>query len=379
MQFKVMHPLRGGGKALLQTWLADADIQINGTRPWDLVVHQPRFYGRVLRGGSLGVGESYMDGDWDSAQLDRLLTCALGARLDARLPTLAEHWLALRSWIINRQTVRRAFRVGEVHYDVGDDVYRAMLDPLMIYTCGYWPKATNLAAAQIAKLDLVGRKLGLQPGMRVLDIGCGWGGAAAYLSTQFGVKVVGVTVSRNQAQTARERTRGLDVEICFADYRALGGQFDRIYSLGMFEHVGPRNYASYCATVRSLLVPDGLFLLHTIGNRIPRPANDPWIEKYIFPNSYVPARSQLAAALEPCFVVEDWHSFGPDYDRTLMARLGNFDAAWPRLAPHYGERFWRMWRYWLAVSAASFRVRDLDLWQVLLSPHGVPGGVPAVR
>ena len=363
----------------LRDRLAAADIRVNGDRPWDLQVHRERVYARALLGGSLGVGESYMDGDWDCAQLDELLFRAMRARVDARLSTVPERWLGLKSWLMNRQAVRRAFRVGEVHYDVGDDVYRAMLDPRMVYTCGYWAEADTLAAAQEAKLDLVARKLRLQSGMRVLDVGCGWGGAGAYLSNRYGVHVLGVTVSRNQALVCQTHSLNANFEVRLQDYRGLTGRFDRIYSLGMFEHVGRRNYAQYFDVIRHLLLPDGLFLMHTIGHRTPRPGNDPWIEKYIFPNSYIPAQSEVAKALEPRFVVEDWHDFGPDYDRTLMAWWANFERAWPSLVGRYGERFGRMWRYWLTVSAASFRSRDLHLWQVLLSPNGVVGGLAEQR
>lgn len=364
---------------MVRQWLRDAGIEINGGRPWDLEVHHPRLYGRILRGGSLAVGESYMDGDWDATRLDQLLYRALRSQIDTRLSRIPEHWLALKSWLMNRQTVSRAFHVGQVHYDVGDDVYQAMLDPRLIYTCGYWAKAGTLAEAQEAKLDLVARKLGLQPGMRVLDIGCGWGGAGRYLAQRYGVSITGITISQHQLECCHQQAQGVDFDVRLQDYRALNGQFDRIYSLGMFEHVGVSNYGQYFDVVRRLLAPDGLFLLHTIGARCPRASNDPWIERYIFPNSYVPSRAQLAAAFETRCVVEDWHAFGPDYDRTLMAWLANFERAWPALAARYGERFGRMWRYWLSASAASFRARELDLWQVLLSPNGVPGGLSEQR
>jgi len=379
MSVQAMNLWRWRPSDVIQHWLEEADIRIRGTRPWDLQVHRPRVFPRVLTGGSLAVGESYMDGDWDAQRLDQLLAKALRARIDRQMATLPERWLSLKSWVVNRQSIRRAFDVGARHYDVGDDVYQAMLDPRMIYTCGYWAEAQTLAEAQDAKLDLVARKLRLAPGMRVLDIGCGWGGAAAYFAERHGVEVVGVTVSKNQAIAGRQRSQGLAVDIQYQDYRSLTGSFDRIYSLGMFEHVGVKNYAEYFQIVRRLLARDGLFLLHTIGNRMVRACNDPWIERYIFPNSYIPARSEIAVALEPHFVVEDWHDFGPDYDRTLMAWLDRFDGHWPELAARYDERFRRMWRYWLAVSAASFRVRDLHLWQVLLSRDGVPGGLAEIR
>jgi len=370
---------RWSARTLLTGWLNSADIRVGGDRPWDLKVNDPRLFSRILAGGSLAVGEAYMDGWWDARSVDALMTRALRGGVDRRLPRLFEGWLALKNRLTNLQQGSGAFRVGNVHYDVGDDLYERMLDPRMIYTCGYWAHAHDVAAAQEAKLDLVGRKLRLEPGMRVLDIGCGWGGAAAYLADKFGVKVVGVTISRNQERAARNKCARRDVEIRFQDYRDVTGVFDRVYSLGMFEHVGIRNYEAYFAKAASLLRSDGLFLLHTIGNRYSRQSNDPWIEKYIFPNSQVPSHAQIARAVEREFVVEDWHEFGPDYDRTLMAWRNNFEQAWPTLAPRYGERFHRMWHYWLSVSAASFRARELHLWQVLLSPSGVPGGLAEVR
>jgi cyclopropane-fatty-acyl-phospholipid synthase len=169
------------------------------------------------------------------------------------------------------------------------------------------------------------------------------------------------------------------VTVRLADYRDVDGKFDRIFSLGMFEHVGARNYRTYFRKVRELLAPDGLFLLHTIGSNVSANVTDPWIERYIFPNSMLPSMAQITRALEQRWLIEDWHSFGADYDRTLMAWLGRFDAGWPALAARYGERFRRMWRYYLSVSAASFRVRRNQLWQFVLSPSGIPGGYPEIR
>lgn len=215
--------------------------------------------------------------------------------------------------------------------------------------------------------------------MHVLDIGCGWGGAAQFAAERYGVTVTGVTVSKNQAATAAERCRKLPVKILLQDYRSLGGKFDRIYSIGMFEHVGLRNYRTYFKHARRLLADDGLFLLHTIGSNTSERANDPWIERYIFPNSLLPSMKQIARALERRFVVEDWHSFGPDYDRTLMSWHERFRAGWPQLAAKYGDRFRRMWDFWLLSSAAAFRSRRTQLWQILLSTRGVVGGLEEVR
>lgn len=359
--------------------LSTADITIDGGRPWDVRIHDDRVYRRILAQGSVGVGESYMDAWWDCDSLDELLARAFRARVDRRLSSLKVMLTAVRAKLVNPQTRRRAWIVGEQHYDIGDDLYSGMLDRRMIYSCAYWPRASTLDEAQEAKLDLVCRKLGLQPGMRVLDIGCGWGGAAQFAAERYGVHVTGVTVSRNQADAARVRTQGLPVEVILDDYRNVSGQFDRIFSLGMFEHVGVRNYRTYFTKARELLAPDGLFLLHTIGGNRSRVVTDPWIERYIFPNSVLPSMTQIARAAEDLWVIEDWHNFGQDYDRTLLAWTENFQRAWPQLADRYGERFHRMWNFYLLSSAGAFRARKSQLWQLVLSRSGVPGGYSAVR
>jgi cyclopropane-fatty-acyl-phospholipid synthase len=307
-----------------------------------------------------------------------MLTRVLRSNIEAHLRSPRALRLALSARLLNMQSARRAYLVGERHYDLGDDLYELMLDPRMIYSCAYFERADNLNAAQEAKLDLVARKIGVQPGMRVLDIGCGWGGAAQFMA-QRGASVIGVTVSRNQLQAAQKRCAGLNVDVRQQDYRSLTGSFDAIYSLGMFEHVGVRNYRTYLDKARELLRPDGLFLLHTIGNNESSVATDPWIDKYIFPNGQLPSLAQITQAAEGLWVIEDIHSFGVYYDRTLLAWSANFERAWPQLAARYGERFRRMWHFWLMSSAASFRARKTQLWQIVLSPAGVPGGYRAVR
>jgi len=359
--------------------LARAGIAIDGSAPWDIRVHDQRMFRHVLAQGSLGAGESYMDGWWDCARLDEMMRRVFEARLDFELPSLRQVLAGLSARLFNPQTPRRAFKVGERHYDIGDDLYRRMLDPRMIYSCGYWREAQDLDAAQEAKLDLVCRKLGLESGMQVLDIGCGWGGAAQFAAQRYGVEVTGITVSENQAEAARDRCRGLPVRILLEDYRSMSGRFDRIFSLGMFEHVGVRNYRKYFETVRRLLTDDGLFLLHTIGCNASVSANDPWVERYIFPNSMLPSMAQITHAAEGQWVIEDWHGFGVDYDRTLMAWYDNFELRWHEICAQYGERFRRMWHFWLLGSAASFRARRNQLWHVVLSPHGVAGGYREVR
>jgi cyclopropane-fatty-acyl-phospholipid synthase len=359
--------------------LEHAGIHIDGIESTDLRVHDERLYSRVFAHGSLGLGESYMDGWWDAGDVPGMFTRMLRAQLDEEMKTLDTLIAHLKARFINLQRGENAFEIGRVHYDLGNDLFQAMLGKRLVYSCGYWAQATNLDDAQVAKLDLICRKLRLKPGQRVLDIGCGWGEALKYAAEHYGVEGVGITVSQEQAEFGRELCAGLPINIRLQDYRELNEPFDAIFSVGMFEHVGPLNYRTYFETVRRCLREDGLFLLHTIGNNSSPSRPDPWIEKYIFPNSVIPASSQVTEALQGLFVMEDWHNFGADYDLTLTAWRANFDAAWPRLSARYDERFRRMWHFYLSVSAAVFRSRRDQLWQLTLSPHGVPGGYRVPR
>jgi cyclopropane-fatty-acyl-phospholipid synthase len=364
--------------------LAEADVQVGGTRPWDIQVHDPHFHARVLGQGSLGLGESYMDGWWDSPLLDGLLARLLQARLEERVHGAGELWDALRARLFNLQTRQRSGEVGRRHYDLGNDLYAAMLGKRMVYSCGYWTQPDgsvleNLDLAQEAKLDLVCRKLQLKPGMRVLDIGCGWGEALKYAAEHYGVHGVGVTISREQADYARTLCAGLPIEVRLQDYREVDDAFDVVFSIGMFEHVGVKNYRAYLEVVRRCLPPGGLFLLHTIGGNRSVTHTDPWIGRYIFPNSMLPSAAQIAHAVEGMLVMEDWHNFGTDYDLTLQAWRDNVERAWPMLDARYDERFRRMWRFYLAASMATFRIRHSQLWQVVLSNGGVTGGYVAAR
>ncbi|MBN7134743.1 cyclopropane-fatty-acyl-phospholipid synthase [Lysobacter enzymogenes] len=368
--------------------LEQADIRIGGDRPWDLQVEDESFYPRVIAQGSLGLGETYMDGVWRAQSLDGLLERLMRAHVDEQVHGWAAILDGLRAHLINLQSHRRSFTVGERHYDLGNDLYRAMLGQRLVYSCGYWRDRNgaplrDLDAAQEAKLDLVCRKLGLKPGMRVLDIGCGWGEALKFAAERYGIVGVGVTVSHEQAEFARELCAGLPVEIRLQDYRDLDQRFDRIFSLGMFEHVGVKNYSAYFDVALRCLdrasEGGGLFLLHTIGGNKSVSHTDPWIAKYIFPNSMLPSARQIAEHVENRFVIEDWHNFGADYDLTLQAWRANVEAAWDRLDARYDERFRRMWRFYLAASMATFRTRHAQLWQLVLSPEGVPGGYVAPR
>jgi cyclopropane-fatty-acyl-phospholipid synthase len=368
----------GSAERTVAAHLASCGLAVDGPAPEDPQVHDARFFRRVLAQGSLGLGESYMEGWWDARSLDGFLVRLLSGRADERVVTWQDVVTHLRARFLDLQNLRRAPAVARRHYDIGNDLFAAMLGRRLVYSCAYWRTATTLDAAQEAKLDLVCRKLRLERGMRVLDIGCGWGEALQYAATHYGVSGVGLTLSVEQARHAAALCRDLPVEIRVQDYRQVDEPFDAVFSIGMFEHVGEKHYREYVDVVRRCLRPDGLSVLHTIGRNEPPDRPDAWISRYIFPNSQVPAASQVATALESRFVVEDWHNFGTDYDLTLRAWRDNVERAWPRL-PAYGETFRRMWRYYLAASMAAFRTRRCQLWQLVLSPRGVPGGYVAPR
>ncbi|MDP2244215.1 cyclopropane fatty acyl phospholipid synthase [Pseudomonas sp.] len=371
-----IHRARGKIEHLLER----AGIGLNGSQPWDVRVLDPRAYPRILSQGNLGLGETYMDGWWECEQLDEFIHRALRANLEAQVSvSWQEAWQLLSGLLANLQSKARAYMVGERHYDLGNQLYQCMLDSRMTYTCGYWRNAADLEQAQANKLDLVCRKIGLQPGDRVLDIGCGWGSFAEFAARNYAAEVVGITISREQAELARQRCSGLPVDIRLQDYRDLRETFDHIVSLGMFEHVGWKNYRTYMQVVQRCLRDKGLFLLHSIGANQSGLHSDAWINRHIFPNGGLPSIAQIGKAIEPDWVMEDWHNFGADYDLTLMAWYANFEQHWAELAPHYDQRFYRMWRYYLLTCAGAFRARNLQLWQIVLSKGGVADGYRSLR
>lgn len=362
-------------KKFIGELLLSAGVSPNGSEVWDIQIHNEDFYTRVFNKGSLGLGESYMEGWWDCPSLDQFFDRILTADLERQL--LLNKWLWPKLLLLkslNFQTKKGALAVGVKHYDLGNDLFQSMLDQRMNYTCGYWANARDLDAAQLNKLELTCQKLMLKPGMRVLDIGCGFGALAKYAAENYGVHVVGITISKEQCQYAQQNCAGLPVEIRFQDYRDVQETFDRIVSLGMFEHVGYLNYRTYMQKICDCLHEDGLFLLHTIGSRTTNTTYDPWINKYIFPNGILPSMLQISQASEGLLIMENWANFGAYYDNTLMAWEANFERNWVHLKTQYDETFYRMWRYYLLACAGSFRARCTQLWQVVFSKQGVRGG-----
>ena len=363
-------------KKVVQKILEPPDVQINGNRPWDIRIHNPNFYERVLSGGSLALGESYMDGWWDCDAIDQFFERILEDRLHKKVKVNAIRflWVKLKAKIINAQKRSKAFVIGEWHYDIGNNLFSILLDKRLNYSCGYWEKAKTLDNAQEEKLDLICRKMELRPGMKILDIGCGWGGFVKYAAEKYGANIHGITVSNEQLKFANKFCQGLDVIIELKDYRALKEKFDRIVSIGMFEHVGFKNYRTFMKIVHQCIEADGLFLLHTIAGNTSANSTDSWLNKYIFPNSLIPSAKQITTAAEGLFLIEDWHSFGQYYDKTLMAWYNNFTKNWTKIKDKYDDRFYRMWTYYLLLSAGCFRSRRNQLWQIVFSKKGIKGG-----
>ena len=368
-------------QSLVKELLSLANIEINGSNPWDIQVHDERFYKRAVTEVELGLGESYMDNWWDVEKLDEMIYRIIRADLQNKVKHNLKVALQLAGfYIINMQARRRAFIIGERHYDLGNDLFQNMLDKRMNYSCGYWKNATTLDEAQENKLDLICKKLYLKPGMKVLDIGCGWGAFGKYAAEKYGVEVVGLTVSKEQVALGKELCKGLPVEFRLQDYREINEKFDRIVSVGMIEHVGYKNYKEYFQIAERNLERDGLFLLHTIGEVRSTKNTDAWTHKYIFPNGMLPSIAQLGKAIEGIFVMEDWHNIGADYDKTLMVWFDNFNNSWDKIKDKYSERFYRMWKYFLLSSAGAFRARKKEqLWQIVLSKNGVLDGYNPVR
>jgi cyclopropane-fatty-acyl-phospholipid synthase len=367
-------------KGIVQEILSSAGITLNGDRPWDIQVRDERFYQRVLRDGSLGLGESYVDGWWECEHLDEFFAKIMPTQPKDKIK---KNWRLrcqiLGALILNGGRRSTAFQIGERHYDSGNEIFKHMLDKRMVYSCAYWKYAKTLDDAQEDKLELICRKLGLKAGDRVLDVGCGWGSFAKYAAENYKVEVVGITVSKEQVSLGRELCRGLPVEIRLQDYRDMNERFDHIVSVGMLEHVGYKNYRTYMERVHTCLRDDGLFLLHTIGDNVSCVSVDPWLAEYIFPNSLIPSMKQITAAVEGLFIVEDLHNIGFNYDATLTSWFNNFDHNWVKLKGLYDQRFYRLWKYYLLSSAGTFRSRCLQVWQILLSKKGISGGYDSIR
>ncbi|MFT5260149.1 MAG: cyclopropane-fatty-acyl-phospholipid synthase [Saprospiraceae bacterium] len=358
--------------------LNEAGVAVNETGPQALQVHNSRFYKAVALNGSLGFAESYVDGDWSCDSLDQLINALL--RNGVRTGGMKDFKNRVRAQLLNMQSVMRSNRVAQTHYDVDTQVFEWMLDPYLQYTCGYWKGQNNLNDAQTAKMDLVINKLRLKAGDTLLDIGCGWGGFAKYAAEVRGLTVKGISISRSQLAYAEKQCVGLDCEFKFGDYRYLDKiypqKFDAISIIGVTEHIGHKNFEALYRVMNERLKEGGLVLQHTIAHMKSKVCADPFIDKYIFPGGTIPSMQQLSKAMQNYFVAEDVHNFGADYDTTLMAWSRKFELAREQIEanPELGERFYKVWHYYLLSCAGMFRARRAQLLQFVLSPKGVMGG-----
>jgi len=360
-------------KQVVDSLLALADIKVGGSNPWDIKIYDERTYEWVLKSRNLGLGEAYMEGFWECERIDEFIYRILKARLDEKVKeNLNNLLLYLFARLFNLQSRRRAHQVAEEHYDLGNDLFTSFLDPYLQYSCAYFRDTEDLAQAQINKMELLCTKMELKATDHVLDIGCGWGGLAKYMAERYGCSVVGINISTEQIRFAREFCKDLPVEIRYSDYRDVSGNFDKVVSVGMFEHVGQKNYRIFMEKVHQLLKDGGIFVLQTIGGNKSTVNCDAWIAKYIFPNGMLPSIAQIGKAVEGLFVIEDWHNLGPHYDKTLISWHKNFVQAWPKLKENYSERFRRMWEYYLLSCAGAFRARHIQLWQIIFTKIGTP-------
>lgn len=372
--------------AKLTGLLKEAGIEINGRQAWDLRLQNPRALERMAKEPSLGAGESYMDGWWDCDQLDEFFF-KIWRFLDPKriytYSSILSYWL--QNLLFNPQSRRFSKQVAKRHYNLDHRLYEAMLGKSMAYSCGYWRQTQSLDQAQFAKYDLICRKLGLRSGEKVLEMGCGFGGFSKFAAENYGVSLVSINISSEQMRFARKLCEGLPIQLVECDYRDINRynpqniKFDKVVSIGFFEHIGYQNYQTFMQVTKDNLKKDGLVLLQTVGKNISHAFTDPWIQKYIFPHGMLPTIKLISQAAEQFFVIEDIHNFGVDYDKTLMAWNENFENAWSELSVHYNECFRRMWRYYLLSCAGAFRARAMELYQVVFSPSGVLNGYASLR
>jgi cyclopropane-fatty-acyl-phospholipid synthase len=350
-----------------------------GARPRVTVrLHEASLPARIALNPSLAFGEAYVDGtltveSGGLRQLLELVTLNMEA-LDQQGLQAARNWLAsvLRTFTRSNDA-RRSRRNVAHHYDLSGKLYDFFLDADHQYSCAYFADgATTLEAAQAAKKRHIAAKLLLKPGQRVLDIGCGWGGLALELARDHGVEVTGITLSEKQLDVARQRAdrAGLADRVHFElkDYRSVEGRFDRIVSVGMFEHVGPRNYREFFAKVAALLAPDGVALLSSIGRMAPPTRPSAWIDKYIFPGGYIPSLSEAFAAVEPTSLwVTDLEILRVHYADTLKQWYERFEGRRGEAAALYDERFCRIWEFYLAACEMLFRNGPLMVFHMQLA------------
>ena len=360
----------GSMKKLL---LENTDIELirntdKSTKDTCIIVNSDDFFSKAMTKGELGVAESYMDGDWDTPDLEGILGNLLSnkSKIESHIYSLEFLYLGLNNYIttyLPNNTLSSSKSNISHHYDIGNDLYSKMLGKHMQYTCAYFYKeGLTLDEAQNAKMELIAKKLKLKEGLTVLDIGCGFGSLATHLATKYKVHVVGVTLSKGQVKYHEEHFKHPNVTIKLMDYRNVTGTFDRVYSIGMFEHVGKINYKTYYDKCHGLLKDDGIMLIHTIASSTPNEGSN-FIEKYIFPEGELPELQDLTKEYTDQWHLEDFQNFGLSYAKTLRSWHSNI-GDWNGL-DNYDTRFRRMWDFYLLGCAAAFKRKQIYLWQLV--------------
>lgn len=371
----------------VQYWDGTSETFGQGTPSFKLVLKDPGIFPRVLKEPELGFGEAYMDGRVEvEGDLKELVETAIYHRNTLGESRKALFALKAMRALPLRNSLARQKEDVQYHYDIGNDFYALWLDETMSYSCAYFKSPEDsLYQAQLQKIDHTLRKLRLEPGQTLLDIGSGWGWLVLRAAQEYGVRALGITLSEQQVSASRKRIADLGlgerVEVELMDYRtpaASGRTFDRVVSIGMFEHVGRANLRTYMAAVEKVLKKGGLSLLHTITHMTEDPVN-PWIDRYIFPGGYIPSLRETVWLLpEYDFHILDVESLRLHYAMTLVRWARNYDRNYERVAARMGERFARMWRLYLHSCAASFRVSGLDIHQILFS-KGLNNNLPLTR
>lgn len=355
---------------IISNLLEKMDIQVGGNRAWDIQIHSPDFARRVMTMGGLGLGDSYIEGDWDANSVDSFINHILRARLDKEIKSFGMSISSLKSRFHSLAKGQKPWKFQDVLRNLPNEFFEAILGTNMSFTSGYWAAgAKTLEEAQQARRDMTCKKLNLKQGMRLLDAGSGWGGFSAFAAEHYGVECVCISSFKGQHEWASQHYAHLPIEFVQNESLMLDGMFDCIVSIDRFEHLPQKNYRVYLEMGDRILEEDGLLLLQSTGKNERRLNGKHWFDTHILQNNSLPTIAQIAGATNGLFVMEDMHNFGSDYDKTLMAWYQNFEAAWPALQKQYkfDEKLYRTWKYYLLSSAGAYRANDLQQWQCIFS------------
>lgn len=338
----------------------------------DIIVNNNNFYTKLLKHGEIGLGESYVDKDWDSNNLEETLYNLIinqkkieNAIIKNSPNLIIKKLLDIPSDIFSTDNTKNDIKF---HYDIGNKLYENMLGKSMLYSCAYFYKqGLSLDEAQYAKLDLIAKKLNLKEGMRVLDIGCGFGTAAIYLSKKFNVNILGISLSKEQINYFNSIYTGTQVQVIYKDYRELtrehNNSYDCIYSIGMFEHIGINNHIDYYNKCFKLLKTNGTMLIHTIVSNKRLYSHNSWITKYIFPGAELPHISDFTKKYTDNWLLQDLQCIGKSYSKTLLAWKKNINDS--SVFNNYDDKFKRTWNYYLLLCSAAFRAREITVFQLV--------------